>query len=151
MIRSFFNFTLLAFVLLAGAHDDERVVILSPDYFPLQEGNYWIYEVSVPGFQGISYSKLEIIGTNQIEGKTYFKAISRVIDGNYLDTLFYRVNDNGYVFRRHRSADESELYHLNAVKGESWHLSDSSMMTFNDFMPVVLTNKVTLSNCRAYF
>jgi hypothetical protein len=113
---------LMAVLSISGCHDEnEKPGSINGDYFPLHVGDYWEF---VPVYtQDPSFAlRREITGKVMLDNSEYFQAITKSnSSAGYSDTVYYRVDNNGFVFsRRNNTAREINSYRLNASHGESW-------------------------------
>jgi hypothetical protein len=150
MKRYFISFIIVGLVAAACHHDDDQEFILVPDYFPLQEGNYWLYQSVLTPSNDVWRTEFSVLGVVKFGGTDYFKTLLRELDGQVSDTIFYRVDQQGHVFSRGRNSPEVEVYDLAASKGQSWHSQGDGVATFIDFVSVTLNDNVTVKNCREY-
>ena len=103
--------------------DDEKIQVSDNSYFPLAVGNTWEY---VPVYQsGLSPLTVVVQGTENIDNKTYYVVIrSTVVNGSPVEnTIFYRMDDNGYVFERQAETSvEINRFRLNTQDGDTWQM-----------------------------
>jgi hypothetical protein len=113
---------LLIILCIVGCHDENEPTRINSDYFPLHVGDYWEF-VPVNTQDPAAFTwRREITDKVTLDNKEYFQAITKSnSSADYVDTVYYRVDDNGLVFsRRNNTAGEINIYRLDAMDGESW-------------------------------
>jgi hypothetical protein len=131
-----------------------RVFIMPPlnygqDYFPLQVGNRWVYDLS--GWQG--YSSWEIIDTTRINNKVFYCFYKH---DTYIDWpifTYYRTDSLNQIWIRGGLNDEHIVYKLNVVVGTSWYkyFDDLTYIsTLVDTNAVIYTPAGLFRNCYEY-
>jgi hypothetical protein len=100
--------------------------------FPLQVGNYWIMK---PKFgtddSGTGHQVKKTIDTTiMISGREYFRMVNETgVPGNTAnDTVYYRIDDRGYVFTIHpNKIQEGNEFRVFAEEGEEWIFDGGKM------------------------
>lgn len=126
----------------------------SDSYLPLQVGNYWNF---VPtGLSNSDYNlHREITGKAILQGHEYYLLVSTSSnnDYSYKDSLYLRVDNNGYVYsRRSNSTLEDNYFRLKGKDGDSWTyaINDHDKATIWVNNVDVEINSTTLKDCKAY-
>jgi len=118
---------LLFFSTILLACDDSPVNIESDNthantYLPLQIGNSWIFESTNKDLNDSHYFK-RVTATVDLNDHTYYEIISGwgTAVENILDTAYYRVDDNGFVYilRRANNSEENR-FRLYGQDGDAW-------------------------------
>ena len=69
------------------------------------------------------------------------------------DTVYYRIDGNGFVFQRLKTGEISNPYRLGATDGAGWHLSSASTekdMSVTYYTDPIDINSTQLENCRLF-
>ncbi len=85
-MRGFAISTISAFGLLAAC-----AWAAPSDYFPLENGNEWIYRVNYPS--GHDFVTVKVTGAKEANGNTYYH-----VDGQPIGDLWLRIADDGTVY-----------------------------------------------------
>ncbi len=145
-MKTKFFFLLMAITFIISCDDDSTSPIPQQgDLFPLTVGNTWEYEQRSPtGYNDFGGIKKEITDVVQLEGREYYRMVTtwKSIPNPYIDTTYYRVDNDGLVYQRRTTGEEGNPFRLNATDKESWKYSASS--TEND-MHVTYQEPITIS------
>ncbi|MFQ6113310.1 MAG: hypothetical protein ACE5NG_04370 [bacterium] len=99
-----------------GSNLNEPGVISGSEYFPLQVGNRWHYELqNSEGFD----SEVEIVGTTKIESHEYFIFKNSYNNGSQIDSSFFRADSDDKVFTYCNGEDVLYIDFKRAA-GELW-------------------------------
>ena len=117
--------TLITLFLTFGffaCHDDSPTVIISSnDYFPLEIGNTWTY--TPPNNNGYNINLTTTIkGKTIIDGKEFYIMQKSYANstGTFHDTLYYRIDEKGYVYSKFLDNPEVNVFRLLAKDNEEW-------------------------------
>ena len=144
-------------VLMAACEcNDEPQPERSNDYLPLVVGNYWNFKGT--GFvSGELVEHREVVDYVTLNNMEYYLLVSThlspVWSGNYKDSAYYRIDNNGFVYVYKKSIDiEENRYRLNAKDGDTWsydfvdqYVAD---MTLRETSKHV--GKIEFTNCKDY-
>jgi hypothetical protein len=127
----------------------------SSDYLPLQVGNYWrLKSINHPNSNTYYFKKVNAKVT--LEGHSYFEVISGYADPDEVnsDTVYYRIEVNGFVYTRRKRDDlEENKFRLNGRDGETWtykYVNNAEVSIELSEVSLELGTE-TLRNCKAYF
>jgi len=125
----------------------------SDSYLPLQVGNYWNF---VPtGVLSSDYNvHREITGKATLQGHEYYLLVSTSSGNDYKDSLYLRVDNNGYVYsRRPNSTWEDNYFRLKGDDGDSWTyaIDDHDKVTITLSNVDVEIDNTTIKACKAYY
>lgn len=127
-------FILLVALATSGCVEEKEggpISISEHGYFPLHIGNSWEY--STLGYDSDLYvSKSEIVSKVFIDNFEYalMTRTRTIYSGTHIDSSYYRVDTNGYVFVRENES-EYNVYRLNAADGFTWTI-DKPFSSFPD-------------------
>lgn len=122
---------------LNACHKDEiedKELVLSDEYLPLQVGNYWQME---------NQGKQEITGTKEINNKMYYQ-----LEGSS-DTLYYRI-DNDKVYVLNHEGQEGVKFDLSAELNETWTYNLYTVQLISKTDTVSINNK-QIKNCYQFY
>lgn len=148
--------TLLFLVFISCDHDDKQEIAFDNNYLPLSVGNYWEFSDlgPSPGPSVISEHR-EVMGRITLNSYEYFLVVStrQFVDGPFVDSLFYRIADNGYVYTyRKNYSDEAQDLRLNGLDGDSWtynYLDEETRVTLTETSVDLSSGPV--ANCKNYY
>lgn len=143
-------------VLLVAGCEEHEFDLGGNNFFPLQIGNYWEFHAPVQNPQGDNtILKMEITTTKEFGGEEYYLMVRKTEGsyGSYVDTLYYMMNDNGYVYQRLKTGELTNPYRLGAMHGSRWRSSLSA--TSDDISVMYIKNPVVIhsslvENCREF-
>ncbi|MBN2616619.1 MAG: hypothetical protein JXR71_13080 [Bacteroidales bacterium] len=99
--------SLVIMTLISCEKDDNQRINLDKDYFPLQIGNQWNFELA---------GKDSIIEITKINGIDYYEFVN-----DYGTTSYYRKQDNRIYFKSSSAESKEEMkFNLAANIGEKW-------------------------------
>jgi len=133
-------------LLFTACHDNNNPQPTDDSLFPLAVGNSWEYSPFPSNQSGYTGSvKSEITAIIEIENKEYYQMINKSegTPNPYIDTVYYRVDNNGFVYKRRKSGEEGNPFRLQAQDGDKWKYSTVS--TEND-MSVIFQEPITISS-----
>lgn len=147
-MKAKFFLLIAATVLVTSCDDDDgsAPVPTSGDLFPLAVGNTWEYRYRTPhGLDDFDGVKKEITAEVQLEGRTYYQMITtwKSMPKPYLDTLYYRMDNNGFVYQRRKAGEEGNPFRINASDKSAWRYSASST---EEDMHVINQEPITIRN-----
>jgi hypothetical protein len=148
--------SLLLLILFSVSCDDDKECNQVPDaenLLPLQISNYWIMETKVDGFTPAKITR-RIDKTVIISGVEYFRMvreIEEVPEDIHRDTIYYRMDDNGFIYyRTTTSSTETEYLRTSTCEGEKRPYQDGSItMHIEDYH--FDDADTTISNCAKYY
>lgn len=147
---------LLTLLTIGCDYGDSEFRVAENNFFPLQVGNYWeLRPFAQNPTNDQVVTKMTITGTETFAGVEYYCMVttSESPIGVYIDSAYYRMDGNGFVFRRTETGDVSNPYRLGADDGASWRLSSSSTeddMTVTFYSTPVEIGSLQLENCRLF-
>jgi len=125
---------LCAILLASCGQDPSTPTTTTPDYFPLQIGNWWEYAVDTAAADGSKFiyaytERVEIIDDSVVNGKKYYVVQYKQVGGNQINYLFFlnkdtegRIVYSGNILPQ--NIHDSMLfvvYYFNKPKGEVWN------------------------------
>jgi hypothetical protein len=115
-------FTLLLTLGFFACNDNcPTVIIPSNSYFPLEIGNTWTY--APPNYDGFNGKLTTTIKDKTIiDGKECYimqKAYTNNT-GTFYDTIYYRMDEKGYVYSKFLDNQEVNVFRLFAKDKEEW-------------------------------
>ena len=139
-------FSVFIALLFTACHDDSNPQPVDDSLFPLAIGNSWEYSPVSSNQSGyIGSVKSEITAIIEIENKEYYQMVNKSegTPNPYIDTVYYRVDTNGFVYKRRKSGEEVNPFRLQAQDNDKWESSAAS--TEND-MRVIFQEPITISS-----
>ncbi|HEU5290557.1 MAG TPA: hypothetical protein VFU05_07955 [Cyclobacteriaceae bacterium] len=147
---------LLLATAIAGCDDSNEFNIAENNFFPLQVGNYWeLYPPDQNPLNEQVVVKMEITDTQLFSGIEYFLMVTRTEtpNGVYADSTYYRVDENGFVFKRLKTGEISNPYRLGAGDGSRWSSSvppGEKDMQVDYYTTPVEINTTHINGCRLF-
>ena len=151
------NSLLFCFTLfLIGCQEDNSSIDTGSDrYLPLEVGKTWIFR-SLPQNNNDRKTFRRVIAEVNLDNRIYAQVVSGWHDAEEVinDTVYYRVDDKGFVYSRRKYNDtEENKFRLNAEDGDTWTYPIEN----NDLVAITLSvvdvelKIKRLQNCKAYF
>ena len=135
-LRLFIVLICISIYLLSCDKEDKKVIVTN-DYLPLEIGNYWKLEYT---------DKTEVVGIKEINDKSYYALIFRS------DTSYYRIeSDKIYVIEiLDNESTESVKYDLTAEVNETWnfHVVTVTLISKTDSITI---NDTEITNCYQFY
>lgn len=146
---------LLAFGFSACDDDDTDGSYGSNSYLPLKVGNYW--EFVSTSLEGKYATRTEVTRTVNLHNQEYFELVTmhQFGDAASIDTLYYRIEKNGYVytFRKNWTIEENPI-RLYADDGDKWtyetNYNDEAAITTSIVDDLEIGGE-ELDNCKAFY
>jgi len=109
--------TFLIFLIFSSSY------LIAQDYYPLEIGNRWDYEVFSSNSKTSTYASVEIVSDSLFSnGKTYFVLSDYDLTGG----RYVRADEYFIYYYDENNSEEDTLYHLKANIGDSWQEQFSS-------------------------
>jgi hypothetical protein len=114
----------LCFLIFACVFSSDYLI--AQDFYPLEVGNRWDYEVSTwtgNNSKTVSYYSIEVISDSLFSnGKTYYV----LSDYDLSEGKYVRADEDFIYYYDENSFEEDTLYHLNVQIGDNWEEQFSS-------------------------
>ncbi|WP_439184921.1 hypothetical protein [Carboxylicivirga taeanensis] len=125
--------SLIFIALISCEKDDNQKLKLDVDYFPLQIGNHWNFELA---------GKDSIIDLTEINGIDYFEFVN-----DYGKTSYYRKQDNRIYTKLSSGESKEEMkFDLNANIGATWKYG-SGYVTLMSKNATITIGDTKIDNC----
>ena len=138
------KFLLIACVILMSCDvGDEKIIQVSGElsYFPIEVGYRWEYEPLRTDLPELASAVFTVVGKETRQGREYFameRRFERQGGAFSSDTIFYRVDAQGFVFELFRyDTVERNRFRLEAADGETWEMQNSTLQ------PYIVTTQIT--------
>jgi hypothetical protein len=148
---------LLSVVLIVGCdYSDDEFVLGENNFFPLQIGNYWeLHAYGQNPVDNYPVLKMEITATESFSGVEYYLMVTKSegVNGDYIDSVYYRTDQNGFVHQRLKTGEIRNPYRLGASNGVRWRSSGESTekdMKVTYYTDPIEIGSTQLSNCRLF-
>jgi hypothetical protein len=145
----------MALLFLACTEDEKDGIIETNSYLPLRVGNYWDYEVLT---YNSSYIRREYVtATIRRNGDRYYEVVGGPLGVSasiHYDTVYYHIDDNGYVYCwRTGWENEENLYRLFAKNGDQWSFKSNfdDKATVDAFYTTIKIGEKEIPACKGYF
>lgn len=146
-----------AFLAISCEDEKDQITVTADEfsYFPLELGSRWEYEGIGPASINGS-ATFTIVSIENINGKEYYAMETLYSDDgrgwSSRDTVFFRIDERGFVYEINNNAGERNRFRLGATEGYRWTMASFSKHNFN----VVTTigdfelESETLRDCKTY-
>lgn len=122
------------------------------DYLPLQVGNYWDFKSSNTSSDEIVEHR-EVVDEVRLNDLDYFLLVSTWSGHSNKDSVYYRIEPNGRVYKYRKNIFEENRFRLNATEGETWSyqvpVDDIAHITVRE--TTVTISKRKFRNCKEYY
>lgn len=151
-------FILITCVLASCHYHDTLNPYLPPaesDYLPLEIGNSWDFTPIQPfesNNDGVIHR--EVIGITAINNRQYYLLRTSRSYNAYIDTAYYRIDENGFVFiyRKSRPNFEDKRLWLNAINGNTWTypVDNNSTAKVTTIEGSLVIGSTSIANCKSF-
>jgi hypothetical protein len=157
-MKHFPKFLFFAISVIISCDNDEKLIVEPGEssYFPLQVGYQWEYEPIRTDLPYLTAATFTVISQETKFGKTYFAMERRFERQNGFlssDTIFYRVDSEGFVFELSGSDEvERNRFRLGANQGDTWEMESGAEQKYvvtTSISDVTLAGGV-LSDCKSF-
>jgi hypothetical protein len=157
MMKKLSAFILASATFLGCDNNESRPAEIDHSLFPLAVGNSWEYITPNESGTVITF-KERIASTATINEREYFlkTATSSVSQTGEVDSTYYRIDENGYVFSRVEwSTEEQNIFRLSAPNGDEWITPYVATENYR-IKKTILTDAIVigstpLEGCEQYF
>lgn len=146
-------------ILGLSCEDNKDQITANPEdlsYFPLEVGTRWEYEGIGPSSL-TSSSTFTIVSIETLGGKEYFgmEMVYRDDERGWSgrDTIFFRMDDRGYVYELASNNQERNRFRLGATDGYRWTMAsfDREDFTVSTSVTDVQLGAELLSDCKKFY